>query len=128
MLTIVLIHPEPLTGPSFRYGCPGRVGVRSLPTAMALPDLDTAEGLEGAVGQLDPDFQGLLEKKQIPERTQGSLSNAGVRTVSRFSVIALVRLRQMFVHLRSINWDLIEVEMWSELQVWSMFGRPARQG
>ena len=54
---------------------------------MAAPDLDTEEGRTAALALLDPDFQGLLEKKQISERLQGALSNVGVRSISRFSVI-----------------------------------------
>lgn len=54
---------------------------------MALPDLTTDEGLKEALGKLDPDFQGLMERKEIPARLQGQLSNLGVKSVSRYSVI-----------------------------------------
>ena len=55
--------------------------------APVLPDLDTAEGRAEAIRLLDPDFQGLLERKGLSDRLQGTLSNAGVRSISLFSVI-----------------------------------------
>lgn len=55
--------------------------------AAVLPDLNTAEGLKEALEKLDADFQGLMERKEIPARLQGQLSNLGVRSISRFSVI-----------------------------------------
>eukprot|EP00435_Cladocopium_sp_Y103_P070051 s861_g34.t1 len=55
--------------------------------AAALPDLDTAEGREAAIKLLDPDFQGLLERKCLSDRLQGTLSNAGVRSISLFAVL-----------------------------------------
>ena len=50
-------------------------------------DLDTAEGRAAAIKELDPDFQGLLERKSMSERLQGTLANAGVKGISLFSVI-----------------------------------------
>ena len=60
---------------------------RSFKAAMAAPDLNTAEGRAEAVAKLDPDFQGLLERKLVSETLQGTLSNLNVRSVSLFSVI-----------------------------------------
>ena len=54
---------------------------------MAAPDLNTEEGRREAIQKLDPDFQGLLERKVVPERLQGTISNLGVLSISRFSVI-----------------------------------------
>ena len=54
---------------------------------MAVPDLDTPEGLATAIKALDPDFQGLLERKDVPARLQGTLSNNGVKSISRFAVL-----------------------------------------
>ncbi|CAL1149061.1 unnamed protein product [Cladocopium goreaui] len=56
--------------------------------ADAPPDLDTQEGLRDAVAKLDPDFQGLLERKGVPARTQGVLSNLGVPSISKFAALA----------------------------------------
>lgn len=50
-------------------------------------DLDTADGRAAAIKELDPDFQGLLERKSMSERLQGTLANAGVKSISLFSVI-----------------------------------------
>eukprot|EP00435_Cladocopium_sp_Y103_P029829 s306_g7.t1 len=58
--------------------------------AAALPDLDTAEGREAAIKLLDPDFQGLLERKGLSERLQGTLSNAGVKSISLYAVLGEV--------------------------------------
>ena len=56
--------------------------------AMADPfDLATAEGVRDAVASLDPDFQGLLERKELEQIVQARLGNVGVRSISRFSVI-----------------------------------------
>ena len=55
--------------------------------AVPPPDLDTAEGRAEAIKLLDPDFQGLLERKGLSDRLQGTLSNAGVRSISLFAVI-----------------------------------------
>ena len=54
---------------------------------MAVHDLDVPEGLAEAIKALDPDFQGLLERKDVPARLQGTLSNAGVKSISRFAVL-----------------------------------------
>ena len=53
-----------------------------------LPDLDTPEGLREAVAKLDPDFQGLLERKGVPAKSQGMLSNLGVPSISKFAALA----------------------------------------
>ena len=54
---------------------------------MAVHDLDVPEGLAEAIKALDPDFQGLLERKDVPARLQGTLSNTGVKSISRFAVL-----------------------------------------
>lgn len=46
---------------------------------MALPDLGTPEGLAEAIKLLDPDFQGLLERKGVGAQVQGGISNADVK-------------------------------------------------
>lgn len=53
----------------------------------ALPDLATPEGLAAAVEALDPDFHGLLERKEVSQMVQGRLSNANVRCISRFAAL-----------------------------------------
>ena len=40
--------------------------------------------LAAAIAALDPDFHGLLERKEVTQRVQGRLSNANVKSVSRF--------------------------------------------
>ena len=67
--------------------CDEGLFVKSL-CAMADPfDLATAEGVRDAVASLDPDFQGLLERKELAQVVQARLGNVGVRSISRFSVI-----------------------------------------
>lgn len=51
------------------------------------PDLTTPEGRREAIAMLDPDFQGLLERKEVSEISQARLGVAGVKSISRFSVI-----------------------------------------
>ena len=58
---------------------------------MAAPDLDTAEGMAMAIGALDPDFHGLLERKEVSQRVQGRLSNANVKSISRFAALGDTR-------------------------------------
>ena len=53
----------------------------------ALPDLATPEGLAAAVEALDPDFHGLLERKEVSQMVQGRLSNANVKSISRFAAL-----------------------------------------
>lgn len=53
----------------------------------ALPDLATADGLATAVAALDPDFHGLLERKEVSQLVQGRLSNANVKSISRFAAV-----------------------------------------
>lgn len=55
--------------------------------APALPDLATAEGRQEAIAKLDPDFHGLMGRKGLAEMLQATLSNAGVKSISIFSVI-----------------------------------------
>ena len=50
-------------------------------------DLTTADGVRDAVASLDPDFQGLLERKETMQIVQARLGNVGVKSISRFSVI-----------------------------------------
>lgn len=50
-------------------------------------DLGTPEGLAAAIAALDPDFHGLLERKEVTQRVQGRLSNANVKSVSRFAAL-----------------------------------------
>ena len=57
----------------------------------ALPDLNTAEGLAAAVAALDPDFHGLLERKEVSQLVQGRLSNANVKSITRFSAVGDAR-------------------------------------
>ena len=57
----------------------------------ALPDLNTAEGLAAAVAALDPDFHGLLERKEVSQLVQGRLSNANVKSISRFAAVGDAR-------------------------------------
>ena len=57
----------------------------------ALPDLATAEGLATAIELLDPDFHGLLERKEVTQQIQGKLSNANVKSISRFAAVGDVR-------------------------------------
>lgn len=54
--------------------------------AVAL-DLNTAEGRAEAVKLLDPDFQGLLERKSVGEHLQATLATLQVRSISLYSVI-----------------------------------------
>eukprot|EP00435_Cladocopium_sp_Y103_P049796 s841_g15.t1 len=56
--------------------------------AGGLPDLNTAEGRAEAIKRLDPDFHGVLERKEVSEQHQALLSNLGVKSVSKFAVIA----------------------------------------
>jgi hypothetical protein len=81
--------------------------------APALPDLATAEGRQEAIAKLDPDFHGLMERKGIAEMLQATLSNAGVKSISIFSVIGegAGDIRQ------SITATSIEGVMWWSLQV-----------
>ena len=58
---------------------------------MAARDLDTAEGMAEAIGDLDPDFHGLLERKEVSQRVQGRLSNANVKSISRFAALGDTR-------------------------------------
>lgn len=49
--------------------------------------MGTPEGRKEAIALLDPDFQGLLERKEVNELIQAGLGVAGVKSISRFSVI-----------------------------------------
>ena len=55
---------------------------------MAGLDLDTADGRAQALLLLDPDFHGLLQRKDVAERQQATLAVAGVRSISRFNAVA----------------------------------------
>ena len=56
---------------------------------MAAPnDLDTPEGRKAEIERLDPDLHGLLERKQVAERTQAKLAQSGVLALSRFGSLA----------------------------------------
>lgn len=52
-----------------------------------MPDLATAESREEAISKLEPDFHGLMERKGIAELLQATLTDAGVKSTSIFSVI-----------------------------------------
>lgn len=55
---------------------------------MAGLDLGTAEGRAQALLLLDPDFHGLLQRKEVAEGQQAALAVAGVRSISRFNAMA----------------------------------------
>ena len=111
---------QPLTGPrSPSRLAPYRISFLSKPCSYGSPRLGH-EGRREAVGLLDPGFQGLVEKKGIPERLQGTLSNVGVRMVSRFSVIG-----DAAADVRTFA-DWTGQERWFKLQAWSTHGRLAR--
>ena len=59
--------------------------------AMAAPDINTEEGRKELVGRLDPDFQGLLERKELSEMTQARLGQANCKSLSRFASLADTR-------------------------------------
>ena len=54
---------------------------------MAAPDVNTAEGRQEAIKLLDPDFQGLLERKSVPALVQAQLAVNNVKSISIFSVL-----------------------------------------
>ena len=66
---------------------PGSSPIGNVFSAMAAPDVNTAEGREEAIKMLDPDFQGLLERKSVPAMIQAQLAVNNVKSVSIFSVL-----------------------------------------
>ena len=55
---------------------------------MAAPDVNTAEGRAEALLLLEPDFHGLLQRKDVSELLQAKLAVAGIKSISRFSAVA----------------------------------------
>ena len=55
---------------------------------MAAPDVNTAEGRAEALLLLEPDFHGLLQRKDVSELLQAKLAVAGIKRISRFSAVA----------------------------------------
>eukprot|EP00435_Cladocopium_sp_Y103_P022226 s207_g5.t1 len=55
------------------------------------PDPNTEEGRVELMSKLDPDFHGLLQRKEVTETAQALLSRAGCRSLSRFASVADTR-------------------------------------
>lgn len=55
---------------------------------MAAPDIATDEGRREAIAALDPDFQGLMERKCLSQMLQATISNAEITSISRFAAVA----------------------------------------
>ena len=58
-----------------------------VPRTMAAPDINTEEGRKELVKAFDPDFQGLLEKKEVNQMLQARLSLLGVKSISKYAVL-----------------------------------------
>ena len=58
---------------------------------MAAPDINTAEGRAELVARLEPDFHGLLERKETEVMTQARLAQANCKSLSRFASVADTR-------------------------------------
>eukprot|EP00438_Fugacium_kawagutii_P021416 Skav230574 [mRNA] locus=scaffold971:156334:157617:- [translate_table: standard] len=55
--------------------------------AAAALDLTTEDGRTQAIALLDPDFQGLLERKEVTGMMQATLATLGLRSISKFAVL-----------------------------------------
>eukprot|EP00435_Cladocopium_sp_Y103_P016551 s652_g4.t1 len=55
------------------------------------PDPNTEEGRETLMSQLDPDFHGLLQRKEVSSLCQALLSQAGCKSLSRYGAVADTR-------------------------------------
>lgn len=55
---------------------------------MAVPDVNTEDGRKEYISKLGPDFQGLLERKEIAEMTQAKLGQANCKSLNRFASLA----------------------------------------
>ena len=58
---------------------------------MAAPDINTEEGQAELIARLEPDFHGLLERKETDKRTQALLAQANCKSLSRFASVADTR-------------------------------------
>ena len=59
--------------------------------AMAAPDINTPEGRAEYISRLEPDFHGLLERKETDVMTQAVLARANCKSLSRFASVADTR-------------------------------------
>ena len=68
-------------------------GGQALPNMAAPPppDVNTEEGRAELIDKLDPDFHGLLQRKDVGAMPQALLSDAGCRSLSRFASVADTR-------------------------------------
>ena len=58
---------------------------------MAAPDLNDDAVRQGFIDELEPDFHGLLQRKEVAAMTQAKLSQANCKSLSRFNSIADTR-------------------------------------
>ncbi len=72
---------------------------------MAALDVDTADGRAQALLLLEPDFHGLLQRKDVSEMVQAKLAVAGIKSISRFSAVADTRAQLRSFCDRSLSMD-----------------------